>query len=953
MKRKTTIALVVGIGLVMIFAGIVAAETLVSDFESGSTSDLHTNWNDTWDGDGTLFNATTTGAISESYSARLHANNNNPSVYLNRDTSLAMDNLTVQIKVDTNTSVSDIASWIARNSNNKSATSVWFDRDKEDVIARSTAGNHETFASFEYNTAYRIVTKFNYSANTYKAKLYKLSDGSLVGESSWVDMQNTASKISTIELSNNLGSSGKEGYAWIDNIRVDNAPETVSGTITDSGGNAIDSATVYFNQSGSNVAKDTTDSNGAYSVSLSDGTYDVKVTKDGYQDTTDTITVSGSDLTKDFTLTKEPSSSDTFEYTLGVCYTTDEEFDPHDLAKASWAEGAEGSDAITTGHTLTDFDTAGNTTQTVKDSIQYHVVVTTDRTYIELGGIAPNETSPYDQFAVTPPFGTGNDPTCGDSTREENKPPKVSYTTDPPVLPAPGETMKFRANASDPDGTVDEYEWFIDGESVATGKEFSHTFDEQGSPKVTLIATDDDGEFGIYTRTIFVEEEDGNGSDADANETNTPPVAYFEYSPFMPVEGQDVTFTEAANDPDGEIVSYEWNLGWYEGNPTGKQVTGSWSLIGDKNISLTVTDDDGATSTYQTWIFIGQAAPNQAPSVWYSYDPLTPTANESITFEADASDIDGYIDSYQWSFGDGGTATGRTPTHTFAEPGDYEVTVNVTDNGSAVGTYTSTVSVGDPSDSNLAPTAFYTWEPKLPQVGETVTLTADAKDTDGSIAEYRWILPNGSVLNGPQISFAPSNEGNNDVTLEVVDDQGAVGTYEASIIASDGQGIDGPTAMGICSAPADNGTTLYGIQLEYWDPTYNTTTLVYNVTYNETWYNGSKSFETAKGYYYGCVNLGGVTPGDEGNGTFKPCYLNGSCDEFNGSFGGGGGFDLGGGGGGGIFSDDAGSGAPVWAVGIPAIAALGYVGYRRYIDKTGGAAASEKVRAVIRGRGGG
>jgi PKD repeat protein len=46
--------------------------------------------------------------------------------------------------------------------------------------------------------------------------------------------------------------------------------------------------------------------------------------------------------------------------------------------------------------------------------------------------------------------------------------------------------------------------------------------------------------------------------------------------------------------------------------------------------------------------------------------------------------------TYTWTFGDGGTASGQTPSHTFARPGTYTVTLTAS-NG--LSTETRTVSI--------------------------------------------------------------------------------------------------------------------------------------------------------------------------------------------------------------------------------------------------------------------
>jgi PKD repeat protein len=76
--------------------------------------------------------------------------------------------------------------------------------------------------------------------------------------------------------------------------------------------------------------------------------------------------------------------------------------------------------------------------------------------------------------------------------------------------------------------------------------------------------------------------------------SDEPPTASFSYLPSNPIVGENVTFdASASNDPDGSIVSYQWNLGDGD-NATGVIAHHSYSSSGNYTISLTVTDDDGA-----------------------------------------------------------------------------------------------------------------------------------------------------------------------------------------------------------------------------------------------------------------------------------------------------------------------------------------------------------------------
>jgi DNA/RNA endonuclease G (NUC1) len=88
------------------------------------------------------------------------------------------------------------------------------------------------------------------------------------------------------------------------------------------------------------------------------------------------------------------------------------------------------------------------------------------------------------------------------------------------------------------------------------------------------------------------------------------------------------------------------------------------------------------------------------PPLAFLDGPYTGVEGGTITASAAASlDPNGTVVGYQWSFGDGTTATGPVATHTYAQDGVYTVTVTVTDNDGLTDTASTTASV-----ANVAPT---------------------------------------------------------------------------------------------------------------------------------------------------------------------------------------------------------------------------------------------------------
>jgi PKD domain-containing protein/A-macroglobulin complement component len=76
------------------------------------------------------------------------------------------------------------------------------------------------------------------------------------------------------------------------------------------------------------------------------------------------------------------------------------------------------------------------------------------------------------------------------------------------------------------------------------------------------------------------------------------------------------------------------------------------------------------------------ATVNSPPTAAFVLDPVSPRAGVTVHFDASSShDSDGDQLSYLWTFGDGSSATGSTPIHSYSQPGNFTVTLTATDSG--------------------------------------------------------------------------------------------------------------------------------------------------------------------------------------------------------------------------------------------------------------------------------
>jgi hypothetical protein len=112
-------------------------------------------------------------------------------------------------------------------------------------------------------------------------------------------------------------------------------------------------------------------------------------------------------------------------------------------------------------------------------------------------------------------------------------------------------------------------------------------------------------------------------------------------------------------------------------------------IVGQQNPSAgTVVS---AESTVTLVVATGDGADN--PPVARFSIPAGAIAGEPVKLDASESSDDGSIKVYYWEFGDGKNGKGVKASHTWTAPGDFEVTLWVTDDAGQQGSVTQVVSV--------------------------------------------------------------------------------------------------------------------------------------------------------------------------------------------------------------------------------------------------------------------
>ena len=256
------------------------------------------------------------------------------------------------------------------------------------------------------------------------------------------------------------------------------------------------------------------------------------------------------------------------------------------------------------------------------------------------------------------------------------------------------------SNSTDPDwANITGYRWVIGYPESETFPITNRTFIKPGPVNATLTIFDSDG---------------NNASTSQILDVTVNPTADFSISnpqncrkpldqgPYYVNNTLTFDASNSSAAAGANISSYVW--GFDDPNSenntvTGKVATHTYSIQGHYMVTLNVTDSNNLTGSKTHDVPVGVAS----PIAYFAISPAPPGpyyVNNTISFNASGSyDPVNYaspnlgIANYAWSFGDNKPATGQNATHSYSGPGNYTVSLTVTNYDNLTSSVNNTVTV--------------------------------------------------------------------------------------------------------------------------------------------------------------------------------------------------------------------------------------------------------------------
>jgi len=286
----------------------------------------------------------------------------------------------------------------------------------------------------------------------------------------------------------------------------------------------------------------------------------------------------------------------------------------------------------------------------------------------------------------------------------------------------------------------------------------------------------------------------------DSAASNVAPTAGFTVS----TNDLSASFHDTSSDSDGSVTAWSWSFG--DGaSSTSQNPSHTYASAGSYTVSLTVTDNGGATDGYSASVSVtapasgpgelnnGSAVSNLSAakdaSLEYFITVPTGASNLEIKISGGSGDADLYVrrgsapTTSSYDFRPYLNGNNETVTVSSPQGGDWYIMVRAYAAFSGV---TLLASYDNPS-TNTAPTAHFS-----SSISDlTASFTDSSSDSDGSVTAWSWSFGDGasSTLKNPSHTYSAA--GTYMVSLTVTDNGGLTDSYSANVTVTEPPGGGG------------------------------------------------------------------------------------------------------------------------------------------------------------------
>jgi len=362
------------------------------------------------------------------------------------------------------------------------------------------------------------------------------------------------------------------------------------------------------------------------------------------------------------------------------------------------------------------------------------------------GGATSNQVSPSHTYAAAGTYTVSLTVTsaagCSHQTTQSvtvNPRPTVAFSA---TTVCAGQPTVFTNTSSISSGSISTWQWnFGSGGATSNQASPSHTYAVAGTYTATLTAISAAGCSDQATQSITVRP--------------TPTVAF---SATTVCAGEVTVFSNTSSISSGSISTWQWNMGDGVGTSAHQSPSYTYGQAGTYTVSLQATSALGCSAQATQQVTV-----RPRPVVAFSAIPVC--AGQSMGFTNTSTIASGSITGWQWDFAGQATSTQASPSHTFAAPGIYSVTLTALSDQGCTNVLTQSVTV------HPNPVAQFAMSPVCE--GSVTAFTDQSTiSAPGQITGWQWAFGDGGTSTAASPSHNYASAGSFPVTLTVTSANG-------------------------------------------------------------------------------------------------------------------------------------------------------------------------------------
>jgi gliding motility-associated-like protein len=335
---------------------------------------------------------------------------------------------------------------------------------------------------------------------------------------------------------------------------------------------------------------------------------------------------------------------------------------------------------------------------------------------------------------------------CTTSFSQPNPLNVANYSTDfsyPVNGVCQGSELAFSDQSSTGSTSV---EWAVDGSVVGFGNSFYYTFPTAGAHTVTLF-----NQFGTCPQS----------ASKSVTINPLPAATPFTVAIQQGCDNYTATFTDVSTGN----TARSWDLNWTSyaspndfNNKFGATTSATYGYNYNNYVALLLTTAAGCTTLVTEPVYVAKAY----PSAFETDNNAAAGCGQPVT-KSFAYTYTGTLQSFHWDFGDGTTSTSATPTHTWTQPGQYNIVFYYTDANGCSGQVSpaTNVNIEQPFTVDFTVSNTTICAGSLVQFN----MTANPESTD----VYLWGWNYGDGTTDPDFQHQYTTPGVYTVTLTVLD----------------------------------------------------------------------------------------------------------------------------------------------------------------------------------------